>query len=197
MNPTKLLIGFVPWALFGLLTHLQIQEIAGVAAALAAVTSLVILVVQSRGGVKIIDATSMVVFALLAVVGFGVPGGAAWITAYGRSSAAFALALVMLVSAVTVPFSQQYARESVPEAYWHTARFRAVNRTISALWGGLLLVMALSHTVAAVLLADGVGGGQVLLNWVLPVLLVVWGVKRTRALSGQTPAPEPVSAGRR
>lgn len=197
MNPTKLLIGFVPWALFGLLTHLQIQEIAGVAAALAAVTSLVILVVQSRGGVKIIDATSMVVFALLSVVGFGVPGGAAWITAYGRSSAAFALALVMLVSAVTVPFSQQYARESVPEAYWHTARFRAVNRTISALWGGLLLVMALSHTVAAVLLADGVGGGQVLLNWVLPVLLVVWGVKRTRALSGQTPAPEPVSAGRR
>ena len=109
MNPAKLLIGFVPWALFGLLTHLQIQEIAGVAAALAAVTSLVILVVQSRGGVKIIDATSMVVFALLAVVGFGVPGGAAWITAYGRSSAAFALAresrLPIIVGSVHAPSS--------------------------------------------------------------------------------------------
>ncbi len=183
MNPTKILIGLAPWVVFALLTRLPVDGIAGPAAVAAAVASLVVLLIQSRGGVKIIEVTSVVVFTLLAVVGFTVAGGDAWITDYGRATAAFVLAAVMLLSAVTVPFTEQYARESVPENVWHSERFRTVNRTISAMWGGIMLAMAVCHVIAAALLADGTGAGQLLLNWVVPVLLVLQGVKRTRAMS--------------
>jgi hypothetical protein len=42
------------------------------------------------------------------------------------------------------PFTMQYARESVPEQYWHTQRFIFVNDIITFVWGvGFLAGMAL------------------------------------------------------
>lgn len=187
MNPAKMLVGLAPWVLFSLLTHLPIDGIAGPAAVAAALSSLAIMLFQSKHGLNIIDATSAIVFAALAVVGFS--GGDAWITDYGRATAAFVLAAVMLVSAVTLPFTEQYARESVPESYWHTSTFRAINRSISALWGGIMLVTATSHTIASLLLSEGTTAGQVLLNWGVPVLLVFFGIKQTKKLSDAHHAP--------
>jgi hypothetical protein len=71
-----------------------------------------------------------------------------WVADYGRGSAALALAAVMLVSSFTVPFTVQYARESVPQEYWHTPTFRAVNRKISLLRAGALAVIGAGHLLA-------------------------------------------------
>ncbi|VTU41421.1 hypothetical protein H4P1_00053 (plasmid) [Variovorax sp. PBS-H4] len=182
MNPVKLLLGFLPWLLYSVLTDLPIDGIAGPAAILATVVSVVLLLVNRKNGISIIDATSAVVFGALTVVAFA--GGAEWIHDYGRATSAVVLAVVMLISSVTVPFSEQYARSSVPQQYWGSPIFRAKNRRISALWGFTMLIMTGSHLLATFLLEEGTTAGQFLLNWLVPALLVVLAVKQTKRMSG-------------
>ena len=149
---------------------------------------------QRQGGIKMIDVTSAAVFAVLAVVGFA--GGDAWIINWGRATAAFVLAAVMLISAATVPFSEQYARESVPQQYWTSPVFRAKNRKISALWGVVMLVMTGSHLIATVLLDDGVTAGQFLLNWAVPALLVYAAIKQSKKIAAVNALPQTAGATR-
>ena len=184
MNPSKMLIGLAPWLLFSLLVRIPADHVAGPAALAAALASVTILLWQSRDGLKIIDLTSALTFGVLSLVAFKVTGGGTWIIDYGRATAAVVLAAVMLISAATVPFTEQYARASVPEAAWRTPTFRAVNRRISALWGVIMLVLSGCHLLAAALLQEtGQPAGQNLLNWGLPVLLVIVGIKQTRRLA--------------
>ena len=61
---------------------------------------------------------------------------------YGRGVCALILAVIMLGSLLVVPFTEQYAREQVPPAYWHSPVFRVLNRRISAAFGLAVLVMA-------------------------------------------------------
>ena len=119
MNPLKLLIGLVPWVLFTLLVRLPGDNTAAYAALAAAALSLVLLLATLKGGVKVIEAGSVVTFGVLSGVAFlGGPAGNVWVTDYGRATAAFVLAAVMLGSTLLVPFTEQYARESVPPQYW-------------------------------------------------------------------------------
>src|SRR6478609_284586 len=119
MNPLKLLIGLVPWLLFTLLVHIPGANMAAYAALAAAALSLVLLLANRKGGVKIIEAGSVVTFGILTAVAFlAGAAGNAWVTDYGRALAAFVLAAIMLGSTLLVPFTEQYARESVPPQYW-------------------------------------------------------------------------------
>ena len=46
------------------------------------------------------------------------------------------------------PFTDQYARESVPRQYWDSPLSRRTNRILTVMWGGVFLVTALLGLLA-------------------------------------------------
>jgi hypothetical protein len=189
VNAKKLFLSLIPWLLFSVVIHRGGADLAGVAALLAATLGGVLVIKNAATGVKIIDVAGVVTFAGLALACYA--GGSAvagWVADYGRGAATFALAVIMLGSALTVPFTEQYARESVPRQYWDSPVFRSVNRRISALWGALILVMACGHVLAGHLdpvTGTSSSGGPVnlVLNWAVPVVLVLIGIKATSRIA--------------
>ena len=118
MNSKKMFLSLIPWVLFSVIINRRGADAAAIAALAAAALSLVFLVKDDQK-IKVIDVTGIVTFGALAALGF--TGGHTvtnWIADYGRGSAAIVLAVIMLISAMTVPFTEQYARESIPRAYW-------------------------------------------------------------------------------
>lgn len=194
MNAKSLLIALAPWVLFSMITERMGADAVGFAAALACAGSLALAVhgATRGGGLKIIDAAGVVTFALIAVIGFA--GGHqvdTLLAHYGRGGAALILALVMGASALTLPFTEQYARETVDRRYWGSPVFRAKNRAISFLWAGVLAAMAVCHFIAGALAATaavpGSHPGNIVLNWVIPVLLVMKAVNQTRRIADRDP----------
>jgi hypothetical protein len=150
MNAQKMFISLVPWLVFSVMIHRQGAHAAGFAAVIATVLAAGLLIRDSRhGGVKVVDMTGVLTFGVLAVISFA--GGTSvtdWIANYGRGAAALVLAVVMLGSVPVLPFTEQYARESVPSQYWGSPTFRSINRRISLAWGVAVLVMAAAHLLA-------------------------------------------------
>jgi hypothetical protein len=190
MNPMSMIVSLIPWGLFSVMIERRGAHSAGFAALAAAALALWFAQKDSKnGGYKIIDVAGIVTFGALAVVTFaGGDSVADWVADYGRATASLVLALVMLGSALTVPFTEQYARLSVPREYWGSPTFRATNRRISAVWGLTVAIMSLSHWIAGI--ADPAtkadGGSRpadLILNWVIPVVLVLGAVAYTKRAS--------------
>ena len=108
------------------------------------------------------------------------PATTHWVARYARAIAALLLALIAFTSLLFVPFTEQYARESVPEKFWSTPRFKQVNRQLTMMWGSVFLVMMVSHIVAG---AIDTRRGNTIFNWVIPIVLIIWAVKRTGEVS--------------
>ncbi len=81
---------------------------------------------------KIIDGAGVITFAAIALAGFfGGHQVDELLGHYGRGIAALVLAAIMATSAFTIPFTEQYARESVDPQCWDSPMFRAKNKSIS------------------------------------------------------------------
>jgi hypothetical protein len=187
MNAKKMFLSLIPWALFSVMIERRGANAAGFAALAAAAVALwFALKDRESGGFKVIDLAGIATFGVLAVSCFvGGDSVRNWVADYGRGTAAGVLALVMLGSALTVPFTEQYARESVPREYWHSPVFRAVNRRISAVWGAVVAVMALGHLLAgaidpATAPKSGTRPVDLLLNWVVPIGLILFAISYTK-----------------
>lgn len=197
MNSTKMFLSLIPWLVFSVLIHRLGFESAGLAALAAAGLGVVFIARSGESGTKLIDVVGVVMFGLLALACLA--GGqpvSLWVADYGRGASALVLGAVMLLSVLAVPFTEQYAREGVPPRYWNSPTFHAVNRRISALWGIILLVMGTGHLVAGAVepesaVVAGSGGRPIdfLLNWVLPVGLILLGVSLTRRIAAGAGAP--------
>jgi hypothetical protein len=138
-----------------------------------------------------VDAAGVVTFAVLAVVGFaGDHHTRELLVNYGRGGCAVVLALVMLASACTVPFTEQYARARVDRRYWGSPVFRAMNRRISLVWAGLIATMAAAHLISGALASHGHQGPivNIALNWGVPILVVVQGLKASERIAASSRA---------
>jgi hypothetical protein len=191
MKNFAILFGLAPWVLFSVIAEHVGPDAVGWAAALAAVGSLVLVIRGAASdGVKVIDAGGVITFAAMAVAGFiGSHHTRELLVDFGRGLCTVVLALVMLVSVYTVPFTEQYARARVDRRYWGSPVFRAMNRRISLMWAGLIGLMAASHLVAGAL---AYGGNErpivnIALNWAVPVLVVLRGMKMSEEIAGETP----------
>lgn len=201
MSVRKVLIGFVPWAVFSLVATRAGPGAIGVAASLAFLVALGLVVWSVRRGesVKLLEVTAVIVFAGFAGVSLITSAADDFLADYGRALAALVLALVIFVLLPVLPFTEQYARESVPRKYWHTPRFRAMNRRISAIWGVVVAGMAVSHAVAGAVAVPDPGVRllhrpvDLVFNWVIPGLLVWLAVTDTAKVSAA--ASEPYRAG--
>ena len=198
MKSKNLLLGLVPWVLFSMIAQRLGAGTVGWAALAACAGSLLLTVRGARtDGLKTIDAAGVVTFGVIAAVGF--TGGhhtQSLLVDYGRGGSALALALIMLVSVFTVPFTEQYARAGIDRRYWGSPVFRAVNRRISLLWSGVILGTAACHLAAGAAIAAGHGGQvNLLLNWVAPILLVFFGFRRTEQIAHAGGSGEKSGAG--
>jgi hypothetical protein len=184
MHSKKMLISLIPWILFTVIAGHAGANPVGWAAAITGLLALGIAVTGitqrkvdgSRSSLKVVDATGIVTFAGTAALAFtGSPGLRQDIVDYGRGACALILAIVMLGSLLIIPFSEQYARESVPRAYWHSPIFRSINHHVSAAFGIAVLLMSVGHFYSGYL--DSHGGTStttnLVLNWVIPVLVIL------------------------
>jgi hypothetical protein len=187
MNPTNMLLGLAPWILFSMIAERVGPDAVGVAALLACLGSLALTIRGSRRtGVTVIDAAGVVTFGVLAVIAFlGGHHTDQLLIDFGRGGSAVVLATVMLVSVFTVPFTEQFAREHVDRRYWGSPVFRAVNRRISLMWAAAIYVMAISHLTSGYLQHQGSDPRNLLLNWVVPIGLVLIGFKQTERIADQ------------
>lgn len=125
----ELLIAFFPWIAFGLLSHSHPQV-----ALLVALGASALQVVAHFRRPKVLEWVSLVFFSV------------AFLALFVFHWQAFAhhmgLIVHVLLASVAwgsllggVPFTIQYARESVPEKYWHEPHFIRTNQWITAVWG--------------------------------------------------------------
>jgi len=181
MKAKDLLVGLAPWILFTVIAGRVGASAVGYAALVAFLGSLALAIRGAREtGVNIIDAAGVVTFGILTVVGLAADHHVQQLLVdYGRGGAALVLATVMLVSVATVPFTEQFARRKVDPRYWGSPVFRAVNRRISLLWAGLIFAMAIGHMISGYLADHGENPRNLLLNWAVPVAVVLVGLKQT------------------
>ncbi|GAA0921597.1 hypothetical protein [Pseudonocardia zijingensis] len=187
MDNLRFVLGFLPWIVFSFAA--QRLDANGVAwsATIAVVMTLVALAVAHRHhGPKILTLGSFVLFSVIAVVGFvGGPAVDQWLFEWGRPLVGVLLGLYALVTVPVMPFTEEYARQTVPREYWGTPTFHKINRVLSAAWGVAIMVIGASGLLVTALDAHAVDASQphmadLLLNWVVPIG-VLWGMIRFTA----------------
>jgi hypothetical protein len=129
----------------------------------------------------VLELGAVLAFAGFTVVAFTAdPAISAWVARYARAIAAGVLAVISFGSLLRTPFTEQYARESVPRRFWSSPRFKEINRRLTLMWAWVFVAMIPSHLIAG---AINTHRANTIFNWVVPVVLIVWAAKRTAALS--------------
>jgi hypothetical protein len=191
MSMKQVLVGFVPWIVFTLVATRIGPGAVGAACGLAFLVAVGLIVRSvSRGEPpKILEVVGAVVFLGLGGISLVYPSADAFLSGYGRAVAAAILAAAIFLLLPVMPFTEQYARQSVPREYWRTPTFRSINRRISAAWGGVIAAMALSHAVAGTFEAPDSGVRllhrpvDLLFNWLVPAVLLWAAARYTRRVS--------------
>jgi hypothetical protein len=150
MKPLPLILSFLPLIAFSLLARLLPHGDVGAAALTAAVIAAIAAVaVRPVWPPKVINATSIVLFTAFAVVGFaGSAGTDRWLATWAAAGVPLVMGLVILALIPVMPFTEQFARLSTPQAYWSSPTFKQINRVLSRAWGVALLGVGASRVVA-------------------------------------------------
>ncbi len=180
---------FAPWLVFLLATRVT-SFYSAIAAALV-VAVVVVGRALSRHRVHMLDVASLLYFLTLeAVLVLSHPGHLENWSRYAQAGSHAALTVIVFGSVlVGHPFTESYARETTPKEFWHTPKFRAINRQISAVWGLAFLIGTIS-----LIIAGSVDARQVLLRVVVPFGALAWAYKYTqRKTQPATDTTEPSS----
>jgi hypothetical protein len=173
-------IAFIPWVLFTLITQHDTLKAAALVALLGAVA--IAFPGLLNGRPKLLELGAVAAFVGFTVVAFAADAStAAWLARYARAIAAALLALIAFGSLLVTPFTEQYARESVPRRLWSSPRFVAINRQLTLMWACVFTAMVPSHIIAG---AVDTRSANTIFNWVIPIILIMWAAKRTTAVSG-------------
>ncbi|BDM70307.1 hypothetical protein HEK616_37940 [Streptomyces nigrescens] len=170
----NLFLGFAPWIIFAVVASPSSWGFAALAALITAIGASIPDI--RRRSLKILDIAGMLFFAVICTLSLVLDRHALiWLETYAQTLSAGVLAVVALTSLAFMPFTEQYARESVPRAYWGSPLFRHVNRVLTAVWGAVFLVTALLGVLAL-----HTTSGADWLNWIIPIALLVGAVRFTR-----------------
>jgi len=197
MKSLTLILAFLPLIAFSVLARFLPHDLIGVAALVAAVAAL-IAIVTSRPvwPPKILNTCSLVLFALIAALGFTLgKGDDRWLATWGGAGVGIILGLTILVLLPVMPFTEQFARETTPQAYWSSPTFKKINRVLSAGWGVAIFALGVSRVAAAAI--DGHTTRRLpetLLGLVVPVLIIVYMLKFSKSYPGRVTQSEPAQA---
>lgn len=142
----SILLSLSPFAVFFVLMRLH-SPIAGLVGALAA-SLLLCARMRWRGeAVRILEVGSLVLFGVLTAYTW--VAAPEWTVATVRLAVDAGLLAIVLVSlAIGRPFTLQYARERVPEAYWAMPLFLTTNRIITMVWAGAFAALVAADAAA-------------------------------------------------
>ena len=198
MKPLPLILSFLPLIAFSILARLLPHGDVGAAGLTAAVIAVIAAVaVRPVWPPKVINATSIVLFTVFAVVGFaGSAGTDRWLATWAAAGVALVMGLVILALIPVMPFTEQFARLSTPQAYWSSPTFKQINRVLSRGWGVALLGVGASRVIAV-----AVNGHttrrlpDLLLGLVIPGLILTYMIKFSKSypdrVTHQSPAEAP------
>jgi hypothetical protein len=174
-----LYVALVPWVLFTLLAQHSTLKVAAVISLIVATGIMIRSITQ--GGLKLLELGAVIAFLGFAVVAFAADHATGlWLARYSRAIAAALLALIAFGSLLFSPFTEQYARDSVPRQFWGSATFKATNRRLTTMWACVFTAMVPFHVLAGVIDKRPT---NILFNWVVPIGLILWGAKRSDAIA--------------
>jgi hypothetical protein len=181
---SKVFIGLVPWFLFTVVAEHGTLKVASIA---SVVIALVVCIYSTRGGErpKMIEVAAVATFIVFTVIAFTAdPSVTHWLTRYARAVAAAVLAVLVFGSLLFVPFTAEYSRAMVPREYWHSPKFLELNRKLTVMWGLVFTVMTASHVAGGIIDKRPT---NIIFNWVIPIALVLWGVKQSSPAKSSVP----------
>jgi hypothetical protein len=151
MRPLTLLLVFLPLIVFSVLARLLPSGLIGVAAlAGVAMVAITTLGLRPAWPPKVLSVVWLALFALAAVLGFTVGReGDSWLATWGGAGIGLVVGAVILTLIPVRPFTERFAREATPPAYWSSPTFRKVNRVLSLGWGVAIFAVGLSRVAAA------------------------------------------------
>ena len=164
-------VGFVPWIIFWVVSS---PSTWGYAAGGALIAALILLIPSTeRGHIKVLDVVSVIFFGALTIAALILDRSQLrWLEDYAQAVSSGVLAVVVLGSLAFMPFTEQYARAQAPPEVWATPLFKQINRVLTLAWGLVFAVCAVLGVIA-----QHVHTGTVWLNWIIPIALVVGGLK--------------------
>jgi hypothetical protein len=196
MKPLSLIAGFLPWIAFSLIsTRMAANGVAWSALIAVAITIVAMAISRPAWPPKILNVGSAVLFGVIAIIGFvGGPAVDEWLYTWAAPGVGVALGLFVLATVPFMPFTEQYARESTPRAYWGSPTFKKINRVLSVAWGAAITVMGLASIAVSALGLRATSESsdslpELLLNWVVPVGIMWFMVRFTSTY------PEKVTGG--
>ncbi len=202
MKTLTLILTFLPLIVFSVLARFLPHNYIGVAGLTAAVIA-VMAIARSHPiwPPKIINSCSLVLFTLIAVLGFtlGHPDDR-WLATWGGAGMPLIIGLIILVLVPVIPFTEQFARETTPPAYWSSPTFTKINRVLSAGWGLAILAVGLSRLAAAAINGHTTHRlPELLLGLAVPSVILLYMLKFSKSYPDRVAHPEPagVPAGHR
>ena len=198
MKPLPLILSFLPLIVFSLLARLLPHgDIGAAALATAVIAAIAAVAVRPVWPPKILNATSIVLFTVLAIAGFaGSAGTDRWLATWAAAGVGLVMGLVILALIPVMPFTEQFARLSTPQAYWSSPTFKQINRVLSRGWGVALIGVGASRVIAV-----AVNGHttrrlpDILLGLVIPGLILTYMLKFSKSypdrVTHQAPAGAP------
>jgi hypothetical protein len=175
----KILLGFLPWILFGIMAGPPLTRLE-TALAVALAATLALGVKQLRKGFFLTWGSLLFFLVSFILVTFLKN---LWVVENMDLLARGSLAVIAWGSIIAgQPFTLQYARESVPEAYWHTPEFIYTGYLISIVWG-IIFLLALGASLFRPYLDQMTGWLYPLLatgSMFLGIIFTQWYVHRVR-----------------
>ena len=183
MKSLTLILAFLPLIAFSLLSRFLPHGYIGVAGLVAAVIAL-IAIATSRPvwPPKIVNTCSLVLFALIAVLGFTLgTNDDRWLATWGGAGIGIILGLIILALVPLMPFTEQFARETVPQSAWASPTFKKINRVLSAAWGVAIVGIGVSRVAAAAVNGHTTRLPELLLGLAVPGVIVLYMLKFSKS----------------
>ena len=200
MKSLTLVLAFLPLIAFSLLSRFLPHGYIGIAGLAAALIALIAIGTSHPvWPPKILNTCSLVLFTLIAVLGFTLgKADDRWLATWGGAGVGLILGLIILALVPVMPFTEQFAREATPQAYWSSPTFKKINRVLSIAWGLAIVAVGLSRVAAA-----AIGGHttrrlpELLLGLAIPVVIVIYMLKFSTSYPERvTQEPAAAHAGR-
>jgi hypothetical protein len=184
MKSLTLILAFLPLIAFSALARFLPHGYIGFAALAAAAIALVaILTSHPIWPPKILNACSLVLFAVLAILGFTLgKADDSWLATWGGAGVGVILGLIILALVPVTPFTEQFARETTPQAYWSSPTFKKVNRVLSTAWGVAIFAVGLSRVAAAAIGRHSSHHvAELLLGVAVPLVIILYMLKFSKS----------------
>jgi hypothetical protein len=197
MKPLTLILAFLPLIVFSVLARFLPHGYIGIAGLAAAVIALIaILTSHPVWPPKILNTCSMLLFALIAVLGFTLgKHDDRWLATWGGAGVGLVLGLIILALVPVMPFTEQFARESVPQAEWSSPTFKKINRVLSTVWGLAICAIGVSRLAAAAINGHTTRRlPELLIGLALPAVIGLYALKFSKDYPARVTHKEPARA---